>query len=113
MDKTYHCPVEVTVEILGGKWKSRILWELHHKPLRFGELNRKVPAITKKMLAQCLQELERDELIIRSEYHEKVLRVEYELSDYGKITIPLISYMSNWGSQHLMRKTVDRERKSI
>ncbi|GAA0321600.1 helix-turn-helix domain-containing protein [Bacillus carboniphilus] len=113
MDKSYHCPVEVTVEILGGKWKSRILWELHHTPLRFGELNRKVPAITKKMLAQCLQELERDELIIRSEYHEKVLRVEYELSDYGRSTIPLISHMSSWGSQHLKRENIGAKRKSI
>jgi len=98
--KKYHCPVEITVEVLGGKWKTRILWELYHKNCHFSDLRRAIPDITKKMLTQCLRELEQNNLVIRMEKDGKVIRVEYALSEYGVKTIPLVTYMSEWGSNH-------------
>ncbi|MFT4414608.1 winged helix-turn-helix transcriptional regulator [Fredinandcohnia humi] len=101
MREKYNCPVEITVEVLGGKWKTRILWELSQKNYYFSELRRAIPDITKKMLVQCLRELEESGLVARKEESGKIIRVEYKLSQYGENTIPLINYMSKWGMDHL------------
>ncbi|HYK74766.1 MAG TPA: helix-turn-helix domain-containing protein, partial [Pseudoneobacillus sp.] len=99
--KNYYCPVEVTIDAIGGKWKARILWHLSHHNYRYGELNKLIPAITKKMLSQALRELENDGLISRTEYNEKVLKVEYSLTEYGEGLTPLLTFMSTWGKSHL------------
>ncbi|MFD2443892.1 winged helix-turn-helix transcriptional regulator [Bacillus sp. CGMCC 1.16607] len=101
MKKKYYCPVEVTIDVVGGKWKSRILWHLSHNNYRYGELKKLIPEITKKMLSQVLRELENDGIIIRTEYDEKVLRVEYALTEYGHELTPYLTFMSNWGKAHL------------
>ena len=64
-ETTYRCGVEVTLEIIGGKWKGVILWHLIHKILRFSQLRRRLPGVTQKMLTQQLRELERDGLVER------------------------------------------------
>ncbi len=61
----YRCPVEVTLDVIGGKWKSLILWHLKQKILRFSQLQRRLPRITQKMLTQQLRDLERDGLVFR------------------------------------------------
>jgi DNA-binding HxlR family transcriptional regulator len=99
--KEYYCPVEVTIDVIGGKWKTRILWHLSHKKYRYGELKKLIPEITKKMLSQALRELENDGLIVRTEYDEKVLRVEYALTEYGQDLTPFLDFMSTWGMAHL------------
>ncbi|WP_442593705.1 winged helix-turn-helix transcriptional regulator [Neobacillus sp. D3-1R] len=99
--KKYYCPVEVTVDTIGGKWKSRILWHLSQRNYRYGELKKLIPEITKKMLSQALRELENDGLIIRTEFNEKVLKVEYSLTEYGQELKPLLTFMSTWGKSHL------------
>ncbi|MFE8700672.1 winged helix-turn-helix transcriptional regulator [Cytobacillus sp. FJAT-54145] len=99
----YNCPVEITVEVMGGKWKSRIMWHLSKKPYRYGELRQLIPNITQKMLTQSLRELEEDGLIMRDIYQEKIPRVEYYLTEYGESTTPLLQLMSEWGKQHKKR----------
>ncbi|MFS0556753.1 winged helix-turn-helix transcriptional regulator [Brevibacillus sp. 179-C9.3 HS] len=106
--KRYYCPVEVTVDSIGGKWKARILWHLSHRTCRYGELKRLIPEITGKMLSQALRELESDGLISRTEYSEKVITVEYDLTDYGKSLTPILQVMSQWGRNHL-RQLYEKE----
>jgi DNA-binding HxlR family transcriptional regulator len=111
--KQYYCPVEVTIDVIGGKWKTRILWHLSHKNYRYGELKKLVPEITKKMLSQALRELENDGLILRTEYDEKVLRVEYSLTEYGNNLTPFLTFMSSWGQSHLDKIKNDEIKKSV
>jgi DNA-binding HxlR family transcriptional regulator len=63
--KTYHCPVEATIEVIGGKWKPLILWWLNQKTYRFADLRRQIPGISEKMLIQHLRELEADGIVDR------------------------------------------------
>jgi DNA-binding HxlR family transcriptional regulator len=100
---TYRCPVEVTLEVIGGKWKALILWHLSFKILRFSQLQRRVSGVTQKMLTQQLRELEHDQLIHRQVYAEVPPRVEYSLTAIGRTLQPLLQQMRDWGNQHLLR----------
>lgn len=102
--KKYNCPVELAVEVVGGKWKSRIMWHLSKKAYRHGELRRLIPTITQKMLTQSLRELEEDGLISRTLYDDNIPKVEYSLTEYGRSTIPLLQLMSEWGRNHMQRE---------
>jgi len=96
-----HCPVEVTLSVIGGKWKPLILWHLYKGGVRrFLELQRNIPGITRKMLTQHLRELERDGVVARKIFNEMPLRVEYSLTKYGRTLRPLMRVLSNWGSKH-------------
>lgn len=94
------CPVETGLELIGGRWKARILWKLYNGTLRFGELRRGLPGITEKMLAQQLKELEHDQLIIRTQYPEMPPRVEYSLSEFGRSLTPVLEALKAWGAEH-------------
>lgn len=94
------CPVETGLQLIGGRWKARILWKLYHGTLRFGELRRGLPGITEKMLAQQLKELERDQLIIRTQYPEMPPRVEYSLSEFGRSLTPVLDALKAWGAEN-------------
>ena len=93
----YKCTVAVTLEIIGGKWKSLILWHLRLKTLRFSQLQRRLGKITQKMQTQQLRELERDGLIHREVYAEVPPRVEYSLTDLGLSVVPILEQMCAWG----------------
>jgi DNA-binding HxlR family transcriptional regulator len=96
-----HCPVEVTLSVIGGKWKPLILWHLYEGGVRrFLELQRMIPGITRKMLTQHLRELERDGVVARKIFNEMPLRVEYSLTKYGRTLRPLMRVLSDWGSKH-------------
>jgi DNA-binding HxlR family transcriptional regulator len=96
-----HCPVEVTLSVIGGKWKPLILWHLYEGGVRrFLELQRNIPGITRKMLTQHLRELERDGVVARKIFNEMPLRVEYSLTKYGRTLRPLMRVLSDWGSKH-------------
>jgi DNA-binding HxlR family transcriptional regulator len=98
------CPVEATLSVIGGKWKVLILWNLKDKIHRFGELRRKIPSITQKMLTQQLRELESDGLINRKVYAEVPPKVEYSLTDYGKSLKPVLNALCRWGTGYLEQK---------
>lgn len=94
----YSCPVEAAVDLIGGKYKSVILWHLMGKTLRYSELHRLVPKATDKMLAQQLRELEKDGLIIRKVYPVVPPKTEYFLTDLGNSLAPILDAMCDWGS---------------
>jgi DNA-binding HxlR family transcriptional regulator len=92
------CPVEVTLRLIGGKWKTLILWELMLEPvLRNGELSRRLPGISAKMLVQQLRELEDDRLVCRTTFPVVPPRVEYRLTELGASFRPVMEAMSVWG----------------
>lgn len=95
-EKQYHCPVEVSMDILSGKWKCLMLWHLHEGTKRYKELERIVPGVSQKMLTQQLKELEKDGLISRTVYPEVPPRVEYNLTELGQSAFPILEKMHSW-----------------
>ena len=96
-DKTYHCAMDVTMDYIGGKWKTVVLWYLKNKTMRFGELKKQIPDITEKMLSLQLKALEEDGLVKREVYPEVPLRVEYSLTEFGKSLEPVLDAIAKWG----------------
>lgn len=97
----YNCPVDATLDLIGGKYKSLILWHLINNTLRFGELSKLIPQATPKMLTQQLRELEGDNLVIRTVYPVVPPKVEYKLSDLGNSIRPILETMYSWGANYL------------
>ena len=97
------CAVEVTLGLIDGKWKGVILFHLQDGLLRFGELRRKMPGITQRMLTKQLRALEEDGLITRTVYPEVPPRVEYALSQTGQRLRPVIDALRAWGIEHKAR----------
>ena len=95
--KQYTCPVDVTVEAIGGKWKPAIIWQLRNGAMRFTELKGRVKGITQKVLTQQLRELEAAGLVQRDVFMEMPLRVEYFLTERGKTLFPVLQAMADWG----------------
>lgn len=103
------CPVEMTMAMIGGKYKSVILWHLLSGTHRYSELHRKIPAATDKMLAQQLRELEKDGLIIRKVYPVVPPKTEYSLSTFGMSLSRILDAMCDWGTQYKdAREAMDR-----
>ncbi len=98
--KKYSCPLEVTIAVIGGKWKCLIMWWLRRDARRFSELKLLIPQITSKVLTQQLRELEQEGLIARESYPESPPRVEYTLTNHGKTLVPMIEMMCEWGKNH-------------
>jgi DNA-binding HxlR family transcriptional regulator len=94
------CPIETVIQVLGGKWKPQILWRLLDSTKRFSELEKLIPDVTQKMLAQHLRELENHRLITRTIYPTVPPRVEYSLSEYGTTLVPVLEVMCEWGENH-------------
>ena len=99
----FYCPVKLTTDIIGGKWKPLILFYLEGRTCRFSELRRLIPGMSKKMLTQHLRELEHDEIIRRKIYAEVPPRVEYSLTRHGESLKPILKLMSAWGNRHRVR----------
>lgn len=97
------CPVETTLDVIGGKWKGIILYHLIDGTKRFNEFRRLNPGITQFMLTLQLRELERDGIIHREVYKEVPPRVEYSLTDFGKTLVPIIVSMKEWGEIYKIR----------
>lgn len=92
----YNCSMELTLDILGGKWKPLIIWKLGKGTMRFNELQKSLPNITQKMLTQQLRSLEDDELINRVIYNQVPPKVEYSLTDYGRSLLPVLTGLCEW-----------------
>ena len=99
-----YCPVETTLKLIGGKYKTLIVWNLFDKTLRFSELQRSVPRATAKMLTQQLRELERDGLIVRHVYPVVPPKVEYRLTERGQSLRPILQAIFTWGMRYLNDK---------
>ena len=98
--KKYNNPVELTLEVIGGKWKIPIIWRLREDTLRYGEIRKSLPKVTHKMLTQQLRELESDEILIRKVHPVVPPKVEYSLTLLGKSVIPVIDLLSEWGEEY-------------
>lgn len=101
------CPVEATLELIGGKYKALILWHLSGGKLRFSELKKLLESATPKMLTQQLRELESQMLIHREVYPVIPPKVEYSLTELGKSLMPVLVAMRDWGSGYLRSKDVE------
>lgn len=105
--KEYHCPVELTLDMIGGKWKVLILWHLIDTTRRFSELKKLIPDITQKMLTQQLRELEECGIIDRKVYAVVPPKVEYSLTEYGKSLGPILNLMCQWGIDQIIRHEME------
>ncbi len=100
-DTNSGCPVEVTLEIIGGKWKGSILYNLLDGTRRFNEIKRMFPGLTQRVLTRLLRELERDGVVHREVYAEVPPKVEYSLTEYGRTLETLLLGMREWGARQL------------
>lgn len=99
--RIHDCDVDTCLELIAGKWKPLILWKLsQRKSMRFGEFQRAIPSITKKMLTQQLRELERDQVIVRTVSSQLPLRVDYAFSPFGQTLRPVLEATAQWGQQY-------------
>ena len=103
MEDTATCPVETTLELIGGKYKALILWHLSTGKLRFSELRRLVSSATPKMLTQQLRELESSQLVHREVYPVIPPKVEYSLTETGKSLMPVLVAIRDWGTDYLRK----------
>ena len=100
----YNCPVDATLEMIGGKYKALILWHLLEGTRRFGELRKLIPQATPKMLTQQLRELEESGLLTRTVYPVVPPKVEYALTELGRSIRPILFGMNDWGADYLKRE---------
>ncbi|GIF69490.1 transcriptional regulator [Asanoa ishikariensis] len=100
----YICGIDASMDVVSGKWKSLILWELaNHGVRRFGELRRGLPGVSEKMLIQQLREMEQDGLIDRRVYAEVPPKVEYSLTDDGRSLNAALAPLGDWGTARVKR----------
>ena len=107
-NKTYTCPIDVTLGFIGGKWKILILSHIdRYKKRSFSEIKKNLPGVSEKMLSQQLRELERDKLIVKKVLSEKPFRVEHSLDSNGKKLSSLFEAASKWGVRYLKQNGID------
>lgn len=105
-DKKYNCPMEMTMDLIGGKWKVLILWHLSSGILRFNELKKIFPDVTQKMLTQQLRDLEVNGLIFRKVYPQVPPKVEYSLTGIGSSLVPVLQEMNKWGTSFVNKNCI-------
>lgn len=105
---TYLCGLDAAVDVVGGKWKTLILWALSVKPRRFGELRRDVEGVSEKVLIQQLRELERDEIVHREVHQQVPPKVVYSLTPLGITLNAALEPLGRWGDEHMARITATR-----
>jgi DNA-binding HxlR family transcriptional regulator len=100
----YICGIDAAMDVVSGKWKSLILWELHnYGTRRFAELRRGLPGVSEKMLSQHLREMEEDGLVHREVYAEVPPKVEYSLTEHGVSLNAALAALGGWGSERIRR----------
>ncbi|ADD43979.1 winged helix-turn-helix transcriptional regulator [Stackebrandtia nassauensis] len=105
----YFCGLDAAMDVVSGKWKSLVLWELEaHGTRRYGELKRNLPGISEKMLIQTLREMEADGLVHREVYKEVPPRVEYSLTEHGVALNTALAPLGAWGTERIGRIGADR-----
>jgi len=96
IDHGAHCPAELALDFLAGKWRPMIIFWLMDSPLRFNELQRRLGSVTHRTLSKALKEMEQDGLVVRKDYGEIPPRVDYGLTDLGRSLRPILQAMEAW-----------------
>jgi DNA-binding HxlR family transcriptional regulator len=109
--RSYTCGLDAALDVMGGKWKALILWELIDGPIRFGELRRQVAGISERVLILQLRELEACGVVHRELYHQVPPKVEYSLTGFGESLMVALRPLGEWG-EHNMDKIVALDRES-
>ncbi|MGV2901395.1 winged helix-turn-helix transcriptional regulator [Microbacterium sp. AGC62] len=103
----YVCGIDAALDVVSGKWKGLILWELvEHGTLRFAQLRRGLPGVSEKMLTQHLREMEQDGLVRRQVYAEVPPRVEYSLTEAGAALSAALEPLGDWGRERILREEI-------
>lgn len=104
----YICGIDAALDVVSGKWKGLVLWELHaHGTRRFAELRRALPGVSEKMLTQHLREMEADGLVNRLVYAEVPPKVEYSLTSEGRSLNEALLPLGEWGRARVLREGLD------
>ncbi|MCR8644314.1 helix-turn-helix transcriptional regulator [Paenibacillus sp. N1-5-1-14] len=98
------CPVEYTLDVIGGKWKGILLYHMLEEKKRFSDFRRICPAITQRMLTLQLRELEEDGVVHREVYQQVPPKVEYSLTEFGQSLKPIIMLMREWGLEYMEKR---------
>ena len=106
MSKRYYCAVELAVDVIGPKWRPVILAHLKEGVHRYGELRRRMPAVSEKMLVQRLRELEADGLLTRQDHQTKPPHVDYRLTEEGRSLATVLQTLHEWGTARAARTGV-------
>ena len=106
MEESY-CPVETTLDLIGGKYKALILWHLADRTLRFNELQKAIRTATPRVLTRQLRELEEQKLITRTVYPVVPPKVEYSMTELGRSLMPILSAMRDWGAEYLRGRDIE------
>lgn len=107
-EKTFTCPIDVSLSFINGKWKVLILGHLHRfQKSSFSHLREQMPGISEKMLTQQLKDLEKDLLIVKHVLSAKPYRVEYTLTPLGQSLSPVTEFLSQWGIRYLKDNGID------
>ncbi len=107
--ETYRCGLDAVLDVIGGKWKALILWELLDGPRRTGELRRLVEGISEKVLIQQLRDLEETGLVHRQQYNAVPPKVEYSLTAFGESLNSVLMPLCAWGEAHMDRITAGND----
>lgn len=99
------CGLGAALNVISGKWKATILWELHARPVRFGELKRRMPGISEKILFEQLREMEADGIVHREAFDEAPPRVEYSVTQAGASLNDAVHALAEWGTKHAREST--------
>ena len=103
--KPEKCPIEIMLDVIGGKWKPMIIYYLLEDTKRFGELQRLLSSVTRQMLTQHLRELEIDGIVHREVYRQVPPKVEYSLTELGRTLTPVLYHMLDWGTLYSERRS--------
>lgn len=99
--RVFNCNMELALDIIGGKWKPILIYHIGNKgPLRYGQLKRLIPSISERVLSRELKDLENKKIICKTVYNEKILRVEYELTQTGLDVLPVLNALTRWGRSY-------------
>jgi DNA-binding HxlR family transcriptional regulator len=102
------CPVTTAIDVIAGKWKPLILYHLKNGNLSFGELLRRIPQGSCKVLTEQPRQLSAEGVVSRKYYSGRVLHTEYLLTEYGKSLRPILTALASWGGEHRKRKQIEK-----
>jgi len=108
-DQVYGCPADVGLQMISGKWKARILYELFQGTRRFGELQRAIPDVSRHVLTVHLRELEHGGIVRRTVYAEVPPKVEYTITDYGRSFEPILEALVHLGEKYIASHKEERD----